>query len=216
MRSEAYLAVQCTVPTAGGGPPTVLTAKTRSISPGGLEIFLPDALPLRTPVLIQIGEGVPLRAQVVSLQAAILTSVGPRVPHGVEFERPVDPALVRQWVYLGERQAHTRAPARFPVQYKQVGVAAKGTCLNLSRGGMFIATPRPASPGSQVALTFNLPNVSHTFSLLARVVWMRQEERVPNAPGGMGVQFLDPKPAESVLIGGVVDRLSQQASPPPR
>jgi uncharacterized protein (TIGR02266 family) len=131
----------------------------------------------------------------------------------VLFEQPVDPALVNQWVYHGERQAYARAPVRFPVEYGQAGVAGRGTCVNLSRGGMFVATPEPAPPGSQVALTFNLPNLSHTFSMLARVVWNHREETRRDAPAGMGVQFLDPKPAEGALIHALVDRLCSEMSP---
>jgi Tfp pilus assembly protein PilZ len=78
---------------------------------------------------------------------------------------------------------------------------------------MFVATPEPAPPGSQVALTFNLPNLSHTFSMLARVVWNHREETRRDAPAGMGVQFLDPKPAEGALIHALVDRLCSEMSP---
>ncbi|HEY4719690.1 MAG TPA: TIGR02266 family protein [Candidatus Methylomirabilis sp.] len=214
-RSEVYLSVECSVPTPSGSTPKVLAGKTKSVSAGGLEILLPETLPLRTPVLIQIGEGEPLRAHVVSVDQAIPTSGGPRIPHGVAFEHAVDPAVVSQWRFRSERQVHTRVPARFPVQYAQAGTGGQGTCVNLSRGGMFIATTNPSSPGSQVSLTFTLPNLSHTFSLLARVVWMRRPETAAAAPSGMGVQFLDPRPSESAVIGAVVDRLSQEASPPP-
>jgi uncharacterized protein (TIGR02266 family) len=221
-RFEAYLPIQCTVP--GGARPRGITGKTRSVSAGGLEILLPQTLPLGTPVLVQIGEGDLLRAYVVWVERDIPTSIGTRVPHGLAFQQTVDPHMVRQWVYRAERQSHARAPVQFPVEYIQAGTAGHGTCLNLSRGGMFISTPRPAQPGSQVSITFNLPDLSHTFSVLARVVWMRREEIEPSATMGMGVHFLDPKPSETALIGTVVDRLcgetsslpdSSRFSPPP-
>ena len=134
-RSEVYLSVECSVPTPSGSTPKVLAGKTKSVSAGGLEILLPETLPLRTPVLIQIGEGEPLRAHVVSVDQAIPTSGGPRIPHGVAFEQAVDPAVVSQWRFRSERQVHTRVPARFPVQYAQAGTGGQGTCVNLSRGG---------------------------------------------------------------------------------
>jgi uncharacterized protein (TIGR02266 family) len=222
-RFEAYLPIQCTTP--GGGRPKELGGKTRSVSAGGLEILLPEALPLGTPVLIQIGDGDLLRAYVVWAERGTPTSVGTMVPHGLAFQKPVDPHTVRQWVYRAERQSHTRAPVQFPVEYIQAGTAGHGTCLNLSRGGMFISTPQPAPPESQVSLTFTLPTLSHTFSVLARVVWMRKEAMEPSTTEGMGVQFLDPKPSETALIGAVVDRSCGQTllssdsspfSPPPR
>lgn len=214
-RFEAYLPVQCTAPTPGRSSPRLVAGKTRFVSAGGLEILMPETLPLRTPVMVRIAEGDPLRAYVVWADQGTPTPVGTRVAHGVAFEQPVDPALVNQWVYRSEQQAFARAPIRFPVDYAQAGTAGRGTCINLSRGGMFIATPQPAPPGSQVALTFNLPTLSHTFSMLARVVWMHSDETKPGAKGGMGVQFLDPKPSEGALIEALVDRLCSETPPAP-
>ncbi|MFQ5846990.1 MAG: TIGR02266 family protein [Candidatus Methylomirabilales bacterium] len=212
---EAYLPVQCMTPTPGQTRPRELVGKTRSISAGGLEILLPESLPLRTPLIVRVGDGAALCAYVVSVHQSTPTIVGTIVPHRVAFEQPVDQAVVVQWMYRSGRQSHARAPVRFAVEYVQAGTAGHGTCLNLSRGGMFIATPSPAPPGSQVSLTFNLPTLSHTFSVLANVVWMRQEEREPNGTTGMGVRFLDPKPSEGALIGSIVNRLCGAAFPPP-
>jgi uncharacterized protein (TIGR02266 family) len=214
-RFDAYLPVQCTVPVPGRTDQKVLPGKTQSVSAGGLQVLLPETLPIRTPLVVRIGEGDPLRAYVVSVHQATSTSAGSRVAHGVAFERAVDPGVVSQWVYHAQRQVHARAPVLFAVDFTQAGTAGHGTCLNLSRGGMFIATTNPANPGSQLALTFTLPNLSHTFSILARVVWRRQVETTPFAGTGMGVQFLDPKPSESALIGALVDRLCSESPPSP-
>jgi len=211
-RFEAYLPVECAAPIPGRPSARLIAGKTRFVSAAGLEILMPETLPLRTPMMVRVAQGDPLRAHVVWADQGTPTPAGTRVAHGVLFEQPVDPALVNQWVYRGERQAYTRAPVRFPVEYGQAGTAGHGTCVNLSRGGMFVATPQPAPPGSQVALTFNLPNLSHTFSMLARVVWNHTDEAKPDAPSGMGVQFLDPKPAEGALINALVDRLCSEIS----
>ena len=211
-RFEAYLPVECAAPIPGRPSARLIAGKTRFVSAAGLEILMPETLPLRTPMVVRVAQGDPLRAHVVWADQGTPTPAGTRVAHGVLFERPVDPALVNQWVYRGERQAYARTPVRFPVEYGQAGTAGHGTCVNLSRGGMFVATPQPAPPGSQVALTFNLPNLSHTFSMLARVVWNHRDETKPDAPSGMGVQFLDPKPAEGALIDALVDRLCSEMS----
>jgi len=211
-RFEAYLPVECAAPIPGRPSARLIAGKTRFVSTAGLEILMPETLPLRTPLMVRVAQGDPLRAHVVWADQGTPTPAGTRVAHGVAFEQLVDPALVNQWVYRGQRQTHTRAPVRFPVEYGQAGTAGHGTCVNLSRGGMFIATPQPAPPGSQVALTFNLPNLSHTFSMLARVVWNHRDETKPDPPSGMGVQFLDPKPAEGALIDTLVDRLCSEMS----
>jgi uncharacterized protein (TIGR02266 family) len=212
-RFEAYLPVECAVAILGRASARLIAGKTRFVSAAGLEILMPEALPLRTPVIVRLAQGDPLRAHVVWADQGTPTPAGTRVAHGVLFEQPVDPALVNRWVYHGERQAHARVPVRFPVEYGQAGGAGRGTCVNLSRGGMFVATREPAPAESQIALTFNLPNLSHTFSMLARVVWNHRGETKPDAPGGMGIQFLDPKPAEGALIGALVDRLCSEMSP---
>jgi uncharacterized protein (TIGR02266 family) len=212
-RFEAYLPVECAAAILGRASARLIAGKTRFVSAGGLEVLMPEALPLRTPIIVRVDRGDPLRAHVVWADQGTPTPAGDRVAHGVLFEQPVDPALVNQWVYHGERQAYVRVPVRFPVEYGQAGAAGRGTCVNLSRGGMFVATRDPAPPGSQVALTFNLPNLSHTFSVLARVVWNHREETQRDTPSGMGVQFLDPKPAEGALIHTLVDRLCSEMSP---
>jgi len=211
-RFEAYLPVECAAPIPGRPSARLIAGRTRFVSAAGLEILMPETLPLRTPMMVRVAQGDPLRAHVVWADEGTATPAGTRVAHGVLFEQPVDPALVNKWVYRGDRQAYARVPVRFPVEYGQAGMAGHGTCTNLSRGGMFIATPQPTPPGSQVALTFNLPNLSHTFSMLARVVWNHRDETKPDAPSGMGVQFLDPKPAEGALIDALVDRLCSEMS----
>ncbi|MFQ5657095.1 MAG: PilZ domain-containing protein, partial [Candidatus Methylomirabilales bacterium] len=91
----------------------------------------------------------------------------------------------------------------------------RGTCLNLGRGGMFIATDRPAEPGTEVMIHFTPPDLSNPLSLLARVEWMYGDKTAPGRITGMGVQFLNPRPSEAALIGAVVDRLRGEAPPSP-
>ena len=213
-RFEVYMPAVC---TAGGRglARTSLAGSTRSVSVGGIELLLPETLPVRTPVVIQIHEESTVRGHVVWVGKDTSTMVGSRFPHGVAFERPVDPTLVRQWVYQAKRQSHARVPVRFDVEWRREGSADRGTCLNLGRGGMFIATDHPAEPGTEVMVHFTPPGLSKPLSLFARVEWMYGERRGPEAVTGMGVQFLDPKPSEAALIGAVVDRLRGDGPPSP-
>lgn len=211
-RFEAYLPVQCTAVNRARPHPGPLAGKTQSVSAGGFGLLLPETLPLRTPVMIQVYQKDALRGSVVWVGQDTPTLLGTTIPHGVAFERAVDPALVRQWVYQARRQAHARVSVRFDVEYTQEGVVGQGTCLNVARGGMFIATERPGAPGTEVMLHFTLPGLSCPLSLLARVAWMCEGKTGPSAVSGMGVQFLDPKPSEAALIGALVDRLHDEAS----
>ncbi len=204
-RHDAYLPVECTIPCPGGAR-RVLVGKTRSVGAGGLEILLPESLPHGTHLIVRVREGEPVHGYVVWTNRGRPSQPENQVSHGVTFDRPVDPDLVLQWVYRANRQSHARALVQFGVEYHQEGERSQGTCLNLSRGGMFITTDRPTPTGSEVSLFFTLPGVSHPFSVLARVVWARGQETGPGSTTGMGVQFLDPKPSEAALIGAVVDR----------
>src|SRR3990172_8236068 len=76
-----------------------------------------------------------------------------------------------------------------------------------STTGCIVASDKPIPPPPS-----NLPNLSHPFSMLARVVWNHRDETKPDAPSGMGVQFLDPKPPEGALIDVLVDRLCSEMS----
>ena len=207
-RHDAYVPVECSAGRAGG-PRRVLSGKTRSIGAGGLEILLPESLQPATPLTIRILGGDPVHGYVAWVDQGRAKEPGTPIPHGVTFQQPVDPDLVLQWLYRAERQSSARAPVQFRVEVHHEGEAGQGTCLNLSRGGMFIATDQHASPGSEVSLFFTLPGMSHRFSILARVVWIHGKETRLNRPPGIGVQFLDPKPAEATLIGSIVDRICE-------
>src|SRR3990172_8236067 len=109
-RFEAYLPVECAAPISGRPSARLIVGKTRFVSAAGLEILMPETLPLRTPMTVRVAQGDPLRAHVVWADQGTPTPAGTRVSHGVLFEQPVDPALVNHWVYRCERQAYSPAP----------------------------------------------------------------------------------------------------------
>ncbi|MFQ5839195.1 MAG: TIGR02266 family protein [Candidatus Methylomirabilales bacterium] len=205
-RFEAYVSVQCTPMSSGRLCRPPLSGKTRYVGAGGLMLLLAEAIPVTTPVLTQLPQEEPVRGVVVWADHDIPTHRGTAIPHGVAFSQPVDSTVVRRWVGHAERQAHLRVPVRFGVEYVQAGATGRGTCLDLSRGGMFIATVRPAQPGAEVLLHFRLPSLSEAMWVLSRVVWARQGEPEATVHKGMGVQFVDLRPSEGALIGSVVDR----------
>lgn len=214
-RFEAYVPVSCSAPRPGRAVAKRLAGKTKSISVGGLALLLPEALPARTAVSVRVWRGDPIQGLVVWVGPGTRTDVQTTFPHGVAFDQPVDSALVREWLSQAKRHPQARVPVRFTVQYTQAGVVGHGTCLNLSRGGMFIATARAALPETEVMLRYVLPGLSDPVSVLARVMWTRGKEAGPGVVNGMGVQFIDLKPSEAALIGVVVDRLCVEELPSP-
>lgn len=91
--------------------------------------------------------------------------------------------------------------ARAPIEV-DVGLATEsnfyaGLSLDLSTGGLFVATWKPQRPGSVVCLSFVLPD--GTMVQAEGVVrWVR--EASPDASPGMGVQFSRLGPAELAAI----------------
>ena len=66
-----------------------------------------------------------------------------------------------------------------------------GTSLNLSEGGLFVATRSEVPVGSEVDLGFTLPGGA-TLQVRGVVRWRRAaDERTPLATSGVGIQFVD-------------------------
>lgn len=210
-RFLAYLPVQCTTLSRWRSKARMITGKTKSISPGGLGLLLPDTIPLRTSVLVQVCQEEPLRGHVIWLDKPISTDLVTRIPHGVAFDQPVDEDRIRQWVLNANHQAHPRVRVQIEVEFTGAGKVRHGTCMNLSRGGMFISTmDDPPTPGVVTLLSFELHETSHVLLVPAQVVWV---EISPGVITGIGVKFLALNPSEDALIGAVVDRLRGEASP---
>jgi len=213
-RFLAYLPVQCTTLNRGRSKARVITGKTKSISPGGLGLLLPDTTPLRTSLSIQVCQEEPLRGHVIWRYGPMSTDLGTSVPHGVAFDQPVDEDRIRRWVHNARKRAHPRVRVQFDVEFTGTGKVRHGTCLNQSRDGMFITTMDvPPTPGTVTLLRFKLHDTSHMLLIPAEVAWMRGEASGRSAVTGMGVKFLEVNPEEAVLIGTVVDRLHGEASP---
>ena len=206
-RFEASMPVLCTAPTRGRPVAKRLAGKTRSVSIGGLALMLPEALSTGTPILVRVWQGDPLRGLIVWVGPGIQKDLRTTFPHGVSFEQPVDSILLDQWLSQVKKHRQARVPVRFGVEYTHAGVFGGGTCLNLSLGGMFIATSNPVPPGTEVMLRFMLPGLSDPLSFRVRVVWTQGQEAGSGVISGMGVCFLDPKPSEAALIEVVVDHL---------
>ncbi len=138
------------------------------------------------------------------------TDLVTRIPHGVAFDQPVDKDRILQWVLNANHQAHPRVRVQIDVEFTGSGKVRHGTCLNLSRGGMFITTMDDLPlPGVATLLSFELHETSHMLMIPAQVVWV---EISPGGITGIGVKFLALNPSEDALIGGVVDRLRGEAS----
>jgi uncharacterized protein (TIGR02266 family) len=74
-----------------------------------------------------------------------------------------------------------------------------GQVMNLSRGGVYVATETPPPTGERVKVGLTLPRFTNAITLNGRVKWSNPK---PSAelPAGVGVEFTDlPKLTESTL-----------------
>jgi uncharacterized protein (TIGR02266 family) len=79
-----------------------------------------------------------------------------------------------------------------------------GFTENISQGGLFIATHEYLPIGTELDLTFRLPN-TREIRTRARVCWIREynPDNVGVSPG-MGVQFLELSPDDLALVSAFV------------
>jgi type IV pilus assembly protein PilZ len=90
---------------------------------------------------------------------------------------------------ISDRTDH-RVPIQLLVDYRADGHYLFDFCRDLGTGGVFIETKQPLSTGSEIELTFTIPDSKETLRTKGKVIWSqsavagREDINV-----GMGVQF---------------------------
>lgn len=84
------------------------------------------------------------------------------------------------------------------------GVERVGRVVNLSRGGLYLAT-EPLEPiGAQVALDLRLPGFTASVAATGAVRWRNDGTQAPELPPGMGLQFVDTPSAALKVVATYV------------
>lgn len=85
----------------------------------------------------------------------------------------------------------TIEPERDPWTGRPIFRAMRETCINVSRGGLFVGTHEPLPPGRRILVELALPD-GRPLEAIGRVAWSRRIVRPGDAPdqGGIGVEFL--------------------------
>ena len=110
---------------------------------------------------------------------------------------------------ISNKRKHTRHPLILKVDYRDVDKFFVDFAENLSRGGMFIATPKPLPPGTNVFLEFALPDNSIKVKTRGEVVWARTTPKSANEKRGMGIKFRDLSPEDKEKIDKLIIRLKK-------
>lgn len=98
------------------------------------------------------------------------------------------------------RRLCIRAPMSFPVLVKRGLEKLPMTTHNFGEGGMYIPTPDPFPGQSWVDVEFKLPGLRNEFSFQSQVVHTLDRD-TDELPAGMGLKFMDVKPAIETVLG---------------
>ncbi|MDF1534885.1 MAG: PilZ domain-containing protein [bacterium] len=97
------------------------------------------------------------------------------------------------------RRIYIRAPMAIPVLLRSAASKLSLTTHNFGEGGMYIQTVNPLPSGTEVDLDFNLPGLRNSFSFRSQVMHT-QSRGTDELPAGMGLRFLDIKPAIETIF----------------
>ena len=95
----------------------------------------------------------------------------------------------KKGVKKSDNRVNQRIPVQLLVDYQCDGNFLFDFCRDLGTGGVFIETKKPLSSGSQVDLTFTLPDSKETVEAKGKVIWAQSFIPGKDLTPGMGVQF---------------------------
>jgi Tfp pilus assembly protein PilZ len=113
-------------------------------------------------------------------------------------------------------------PESDPVTGKPFFRTSEETCANVSRGGAFVATPEPVTPGRRLLLEVEIPD-GGTLQAIGRVAWSKTvlapSDKRPES--GIGVEFLGGTPEQFTALEEYLARSTRRAArtrraPPPQ
>lgn len=217
-RFDVFLPLACHPPR--WPDPRGLEGRVKDLGEGGIRMLLPAPLAAQQIVLLDltVPQG-PLRlgGQVRWIGPLQQSDLGDHFfPHGVRFLNLLSRAMVEQVVThqlaLRKLPKHPRVPVELPIEYAITERVVATSCLNISRGGIFIRTPDPPPLNREIVLRFAIPGDPEPVRLRGRVVWSNAHAGRNPFPPGMGVQFLDLSPEAAARIETFIASLRHRGS----
>lgn len=108
-----------------------------------------------------------------------------------------------------EKRKKVRKSINIPSFYGFEDEMERGTILDISEGGLFLATQRLLKTGAYLELKFLLPNSERPIKVWGRVVWLNEEgnKKKPAYPTGMGIEFVSLTKELRKIIKEFIERL---------
>jgi uncharacterized protein (TIGR02266 family) len=104
-----------------------------------------------------------------------------------------------------ERRATPRVELKVEVDFSDHHNFYTGFTQDISEGGLFVATYSLREIGTEIDLTFELPN-GREIQVLGQVRWLRDPNDVDDdTPPGMGIQFVGLSPEDASAIHEYVE-----------
>ena len=103
---------------------------------------------------------------------------------------------------ITERRQHTRAEVAIKISYTSLDRFFNDYALNISLGGIFIATDKPLPIGTRLKIFFSLPHVPQAITTTGEVV--RVSDGSDGELKGMGIRFADLSQQAKEIIDQVV------------
>ena len=115
-----------------------------------------------------------------------------------------------------ELRRSQRAPLRLRIGYEQMNAFFADYTKNISRGGMFIKTPRPLEVGSRCQFSLSLPALSDPLALEGEVAWVltAEEAQQRGEDAGMGIRFVFADEALRLDFERLVERMMEESLGP--
>jgi type IV pilus assembly protein PilZ len=106
-----------------------------------------------------------------------------------------------------DKRSGRRVPIQLLVDYRSEGHYLFDFCKDLGTGGVFIQTKKPLPQGTDIDLTFTLPDSKETLKASGEVIWVQNQVvgRQDLTPG-MGVQFRQFSGAQRQLLEDFIVR----------
>lgn len=91
---------------------------------------------------------------------------------------------------MSENRGHPRLPVKIKVDFTSDDAVRSAFSLNISAGGIYLATSKPLPSGDTVVLQLYLPSLDGPVEVLGEVVWSNAHPDGRNDfPEGMGIRF---------------------------
>jgi len=114
--------------------------------------------------------------------------------------------------HRADERASVRVPTRLQVTFRDVGELRKSLLTNLSRGGLFVATDRPAEIGTRLELRIHVENPDRLIVVPAEVVSQNVGPGFSSDHHGMGLRFLEMEDDAKRLVDELYERALEKAA----